>query len=95
MAAACLSIASLQAIMPGSKPIGFNPVIAGKTMGSFSILHWIIFFLLAAKVASPVFGVVRGVKNHAVVHAIASLFVPMYGLIYFFAARSPREPSRG
>jgi hypothetical protein len=64
-------------------------------MGSFSIWHWLIFFLLAAKVASPVFGVVRGVQNHAVIHAVASVFVPMYGLIYFFAARPPREPSRG
>ena len=63
-------------------------------MGSFSIWHWLILFLLAAKVTSPVFGVVRGVKNGAVSHAVASLFVPMYGLIYFFAARSPREPGR-
>jgi hypothetical protein len=58
-------------------------------MASLSIWHWLIMFLLVAKVASPVFGVVRGVRNHAVIHAVASLFVPMYGLIYFFAARSP------
>jgi hypothetical protein len=51
-------------------------------------------FLLAAKIASPVFGVVRGVQNHAVIHAVVSLFVPMYGLIYFIAARPPRETSR-
>lgn len=63
-------------------------------IGSFSIWHWLIFFMLAAKLVSPVFGVVRGVENHAVIHAVVSLFVPMYGLIYFFAARSPREPGR-
>jgi hypothetical protein len=63
-------------------------------MASFSIWHWLIMLLLAAKLASPVFGVVRGVENHAVIHAVASLFVPMYGLIYFFAARRRREPSR-
>ena len=63
-------------------------------MASFSIWHWLIMFLLAAKLASPVFGVVRGVQNHAVIHAVLSLFVPMYGLIYFLAARPPREPSR-
>jgi hypothetical protein len=61
-------------------------------MASFSIWHWLILFLLAAKLVSPVLGVMRGVKNHAVIHAVASLFVPMYGLIYFFAARAPREP---
>ena len=61
-------------------------------IGSLSMLHWLIMFLLAAKLVSPVFGVVRGVENHAVIHAVVSLFVPMYGLIYFFAARRPREP---
>ena len=62
-------------------------------MDSLSIWHWLILFLLAAKLASPIFGVVRGVENKAVIHAVASLFVPMYGLIYFFAARPAREPS--
>ena len=62
-------------------------------MASLSIWHWLILFLLAAKLASPIFGVVRGVENKAVIHAVVSLFVPMYGLIYFFAARPAREPS--
>jgi hypothetical protein len=33
----------------------------------------------------------RGVKNGAAIHAIASAFVPIYGLIYFFAAE--KRPS--
>jgi len=58
-------------------------------MESFSILHWIIMLGIVALWASPIFGIVRGVKNGAVVHAVASALLPAYGLIYFFAARRP------
>jgi hypothetical protein len=53
-------------------------------MGSFSILHWAIIILI---VASPVMGIIRSVKNGAFAHAILSVFLPFYGLIYFFAAK--------
>jgi hypothetical protein len=56
-------------------------------MGSLSIWHWVIAIVVFA---SPIMGIVRGVKNGAAVHAIASAFVPMYGLIYFFAAAESR-----
>lgn len=52
-------------------------------MGSLSIWHWVVTFLA---VAIPILGIVRGVKNGAAIHAIASAFVPIYGLVYFFAA---------
>jgi hypothetical protein len=32
-------------------------------------------------------GIVRGVRNGSVPNAILSVFIPLYGLIYFFAAR--------
>jgi hypothetical protein len=51
-------------------------------MGSLSIWHWVVVIVA---IASPVMGIVRGVKNGAAVHAVLSAFVPVYGLIYFFA----------
>jgi hypothetical protein len=53
-------------------------------MGSISIWHWVVVIVM---IASPIMGIVRGVKNGAVVHSILSFLVPFYGLIYFFAAR--------
>ena len=60
-------------------------------MESFSIWHWLIFVIVIGMGASPILGIIRGVKNGAVIHAIASFFVPVYGLIYFFAAKQPRK----
>jgi hypothetical protein len=60
-------------------------------MGSFSIWHWVILVMVMAMGASPVLGIIRGVKNGAVTHAVVSVFVPVYGLIYFFAAKQPRK----
>jgi hypothetical protein len=59
-------------------------------MGSFSIWHWVIVIVIVAGPASPILGIVRGVKNGAVIHAVLSVFLPVYGLIYFFAAKQPR-----
>jgi hypothetical protein len=59
-------------------------------MESFSIWHWVIFVMVIAMSASPILGIVRGVKNGAVIHAIVSVYVPVYGLIYFFEAKRPR-----
>jgi hypothetical protein len=53
-------------------------------MGSLSIWHWVIVIVVFA---SPIMGIIRGVKNQAIVHAILSAFIPVYGLIYFFAAK--------
>ena len=58
-------------------------------MESFSIWHWVILVVVFAMAASPIFGVIRGVKNGAVIHAVVSVLVPVYGLIYFFAAKRP------
>jgi hypothetical protein len=63
---------------------------ARAIMVSFSIWHWVILFIAIAMSASPILGIVRGVKNGAVIHAVVSVFVPVYGLIYFFAAKQPR-----
>lgn len=60
-------------------------------MGSLSIFHWLIFAIVIAMGASPILGIVRGVKNGAVVHAVVSSLVPLYGLIYFFAAKSRKN----
>jgi hypothetical protein len=60
-------------------------------MASFSIWHWVIFAMVIALGASPILGIIRGVKNGGVIHAVASAFVPVYGLIYFFAAKQPRK----
>jgi hypothetical protein len=60
-------------------------------MGSLSIWHWVIVVMVIPMGASPILGVIRGVKNGAVIHAIASVFVPVYGLIYFFAAKQPQK----
>jgi hypothetical protein len=60
-------------------------------MESLSIWHWLIFVIVIAMGAGPILGIVRGVKNGAVVHAVVSAFVPVYGLIYFFAAKPPRK----
>jgi hypothetical protein len=60
-------------------------------MGSFSIWHWVILVMVMAMGASPVLGIIRGVKNGAVTHAVVSVFVPVYRLIYFFAAKQPRK----
>jgi hypothetical protein len=61
-------------------------------MESFSVWHWIIFIaVLIVSVVSPILGIVRGIKNGAVIPAILSVVVPMYGLIYFFAAKLPRR----
>jgi hypothetical protein len=60
-------------------------------MGSLSIWHWVILIVVVVIGASPILGIIRGVKNGAVSHAVVSAFVPVYGLIYFFAAKQPRK----
>jgi len=60
-------------------------------MESFSVWHWVIMVMVIAMAASPILGVIRGVKNGAVIHALVSVYAPVYGLIYFFAARQPRK----
>lgn len=57
-------------------------------MGSFSIVHWLILIVM---LASPVLGIIRGVKNSSILNVLLSVFIPIYGLIYFFVAK--RRPS--
>ncbi|WP_338834023.1 hypothetical protein [Bradyrhizobium septentrionale] len=52
-------------------------------MGSISIWHWVLVIVVFA---SPVMGILRGVQNGAPLHAVLSAFIPIYGLVYFFAA---------
>jgi hypothetical protein len=47
--------------------------------------------MVIAMGASPILGIVRGVKNGAVIHAVVSVSVPVYELIYFFAAKQARK----
>jgi len=54
-------------------------------MGSLSIWHWVVVILMFA---SPIMGIVRGVKNASVLHAVLSAFIPLYGLIYFFVSKA-------
>src|SRR6267154_30598 len=63
-------------------------------MGSFSIVHWIVVVFIIALLASPIMGIVRGVKNGSVLNAVVSVFIPLYGLIYFFAAKRASQPAR-
>jgi hypothetical protein len=61
-------------------------------MESLSMTHWIILFVMfLAFVASPILGIVRGVKNGGVLHAVVSVLLPVYGLVYFVAARQPQK----
>ena len=61
-------------------------------MEAFSITHWIIFAVMfLAFAASPILGIVRGVKNGGVLNAVMSVLFPVYGLVYFVAARQPRS----
>ena len=54
--------------------------------------HWIIMIvMILAFVVSPVLGIVRGVKNGGVLHAVMSVLFPVYGLVYFVAARQSRS----
>jgi hypothetical protein len=55
-------------------------------MESISIWHWLIVIVMLASAIGVILGIVRAVKNGAPVHAVASAFVPMYGLIYFLVA---------
>jgi hypothetical protein len=57
----------------------------GGAMGSLSIWHWVVTVLL---IGSPIMGIVRGLKNGSALHAVLSAFVPVDGLIYFFAAQN-------
>lgn len=53
-------------------------------MGSLSIWDWIVAIMA---IVSPIMGIVRGVQNASILHAVLSVFVPLYGLIYFVVAR--------
>jgi hypothetical protein len=59
-------------------------------MGSLSIWDWITVIVF---VASPILGIVRGIKNGAAIHAIVSAFVPVYGLMYFLTGKQPGRTS--
>ena len=61
-------------------------------MEALSLTHWIIIAVMfLAFVASPILGIVRGVKNGGVLHTVMSILFPVYGLVYFVAARQPRS----
>jgi hypothetical protein len=57
-----------------------------QLVGSLSVWHWVVAIIM---LASPILGVVRGVSNGSILHALLSIFIPVYGLIYFFAAKKP------
>jgi hypothetical protein len=47
---------------------------------------------MIAQLVSPIMGIVRGVKNGSVLNALLSFAIPLYGLIYFFAAKRISQP---
>jgi len=49
---------------------------------------FLVVVAIAGGFASPIMGIIRGVKNGSVGHALGSYFVPFWGLIYFFAAKN-------
>jgi len=55
-------------------------------MGAFSIVHWLIIFVI---IGGPLLGIIRGVQNSSILNALLSLVIPFYGLVYFFVARRP------
>lgn len=56
-------------------------------MGEFSTLHWITLFLVPIVFAGNILGIIRGVKNSSILHVFLSLFIPIYGLFYFFMSK--------
>jgi len=40
-------------------------------------------------------GIIRGVKNSSIPHTLLSVFIPAYGVIYFFAGKRNSVPERG
>jgi hypothetical protein len=68
---------------------GEPPKVGGRKMGSLSIFHWLIVFLVFG---SPIMGVIRGVKNSSIPHAVLSVFIPAYGFFYFFAGKRDTSP---
>ena len=57
-------------------------------MGALSVIHWLIMiFMVVVVFASPILGIVRGVKNSSAANAVLSAFIPLYGFVYFFAAK--------
>jgi len=74
----------------------------GTTMEAISALHWLLMWLVVTKlvynavsqillVVSPVLGIIRGVQNASVLHSLLSVFVPMYGIIYYSVAKKRAE----
>ncbi len=64
-------------------------------MEALSATHWVIIAVMfLAFVASPILGIVRGVKNGGVLHALMSFLFPVYGLVYFIAAAARRDRAR-
>ena len=49
--------------------------------------HWQIFLMVIVPWAGPMVGVFRSIKNSSVLHAVPSVFIPVYGLIYFFMGK--------
>ena len=50
-------------------------------LGSVSIFHCLF---VCVAFASPIMGVIRGVKNSSILHTLLLVFIPAYGLVYFF-----------
>jgi hypothetical protein len=61
-------------------------------MAEISMAQWtIMIVMILAFVVSPILGIVRGVKNGGVLNAVVSVLLPVYGLVYFVAARQPQK----
>jgi hypothetical protein len=49
-------------------------------MGGLDLEDYIVLLMAVC----PAMGVFRGVKNGSVLHALLSVFIPFYGIFYFF-----------
>jgi hypothetical protein len=52
-------------------------------MSHLTIWHWVVVTLM---IVSPLMGIVRGIERNSTVHGVLSVIIPLYGLVYFFAA---------
>jgi len=65
-------------------------------MESYSILYWFsLLIVVLMGFVSPIMGIIRGVQNSSVAHALLSHFIPLWGLIYFLAVKNKKFQTAG
>ena len=57
-------------------------------METLRIVNLFLTLLALVGFASPILGILRGVQNQSVKHAVLSMLVPYWGLVYFLAVKN-------